>query len=63
MVSCLQQVKEGVKSDQVSGTMSRCVIQTGRTYSIKIEVRDINVKCYLDDKLMIDYDLSDTVQA
>ena len=62
-VSCLQQVKEGVKSDQVSGTVSRCAIQTGRTYSIKIEVRDINVKCYLDDKLMIDYDLSDTLQA
>ena len=62
-VSCLQQVKEGVKSDQVSGTVSRCVIKTGQTYTIKIEVLDTCVKCYLDDKLMIDYDLSDVEQA
>ncbi len=62
-VSCLQRVKNGVKSDQVSGTVTNCRIKDGQTYSIKIEVTDTNVKCYLDDKLLIDYDMPETTES
>ncbi len=62
-VSCLQRVKDGVKSDQVSGTVTNCGIKDGQTYLIKIEVTDTNVKCYLDDKLLIDYDMPETTES
>ena len=57
-VSCLQQVSGGTKSDQVAGTVKDCVIETGKTYTLKVVVTDTNVKCYIDDKLYIDYDFS-----
>ncbi len=56
-VSCLQRVKDGVKSDQVSGTVTNCRVQDGKTYSLKIVASGSNVKCYMDDKLMIDYNI------
>ena len=62
-VSCLQRVKDGVKSDQVSGTVSNCRIKDGQTYALKIVVTDTNVKCYMDDKLMIDYDIPETTES
>ena len=62
-VSCLQRVKDGVKSDQVSGTVTNCRIQDGRTYALKIVVTDGNVKCYMDDKLMIDYDIPESTES
>ncbi len=40
-------VKDGVKSDQVSGTVSNCRVQDGKTYALKIVVTDTNVKCYI----------------
>lgn len=54
-VSCLQQVQDGGKSDQLAGTSKKCVIKKGETYSLKIVVTDKNVKCYLNDKLYVDY--------
>lgn len=62
-VSCLQQVKDGVKSDQVSGTVKDCKVADGKTYALKITVNGANVKCYMDDKLMIDYDIPETSAA
>ena len=62
-VSCLQKVKDGVKSDQVSGTVTNCRVKDGQTYALKIVVTDKNVKCYMDDKLMIDYDIPETTES
>lgn len=62
-VSCLQQVKDGVKSDQVSGTTKSCVIKTGQAYELKIVVTDTHVDCYIDGKQYIDYDLTETSRA
>ena len=62
-VSCLQKVKDGVKSDQVSGTVTNCRVKEGQTYALKIVVTDTNVKCYMDDKLMIDYDIPETTES
>ncbi len=62
-VSCLQIVSDGVKSGQVGGTIQRLAVKTGQTYRIKIEVTDRNIKCYLDDKLYVDYDLIEGTNA
>ena len=62
-VSCLQRVKDGVKSDQVSGTVKQCTVKTGTAYSLKIVVSGSNVKCYMDDRLMIDYDIPETTES
>jgi alpha-L-arabinofuranosidase len=62
-VSCLQQVSNGTKSDQISGTVKNCVLKTGVTYKLKVVVKDTNVKCYIDDVLYVDYDIADTTNA
>ncbi|MCR5167436.1 MAG: carbohydrate binding domain-containing protein [Oscillospiraceae bacterium] len=62
-VSCLQKVKDGIKSDQVSGTVTNCRIRDGKTYALKIVVTESNVKCYMDDRLMIDYDIPETSES
>ncbi len=62
-VSCLQRVKDGIKSDQVSGTVTDCRVKEGQTYSLRIEVTEGNVKCYMDDKLLIDYDMPETTES
>lgn len=62
-VSCLQQVKDGAKSGQLSGTTKDCALKTGTTYKLKVIVTDTNVKCYIDDELYVDYDLTDTATA
>ncbi|HEY5909405.1 MAG TPA: alpha-L-arabinofuranosidase C-terminal domain-containing protein [Verrucomicrobiae bacterium] len=40
---------EGVIGDEVQGR-----VETGRWYDIRIEVRGVNIKCYLNDKLVHD---------
>lgn len=55
-ISCLQHIKGGVKSDRILGTSQPFEVETGKTYSLKIEVNDTNVKCYIDDVLYVDYD-------
>lgn len=62
-VSALQQVSDGGKSGQLSGTVKDCYIETGTTYKLKIVVTDTNVKCYIDDELYVDYDLPETSNA
>lgn len=57
-VSCLQQVSDGAKSDRVSGTVKDCVIKNGQEYHLKLVVTEGNVKCYIDDELYIDYNIS-----
>lgn len=57
-VSCLQQVSGGTKSDQMAGTVKNCVIEQGKTYTLKVVVTDANVKCYIDDKLYVNYTFS-----
>ena len=55
-VSCLQQVSGGVKSGQVPGTLQACRIKNNHTYQLKVVVTEENIKCYMDDKLYVDYD-------
>lgn len=62
-VSCLQEVSDGGKSGQLSGTVKDCHIQTGTTYQLKVVVTDDNIKCYIDDELYIDYNLPETANA
>lgn len=62
-VSCLQQVSGGSKSDQISGTVKNCMLLEGKTYKIKVVVNESNVKCYLNDELFVDYDMSETSKA
>lgn len=62
-VSCLQQVTGGSKSDQIGGTVSSCTIKAGQTYRIQITVSGSNVKCRLNDRLYIDYDMIPTTNA
>ena len=62
-VSCLQQVNNGSKSGQLSGTIKDCRLETGVTYKIKVVVTDNNVKCYLNDTLYVDYELPKTANA
>lgn len=61
-VSCLQQVSDGAKSDRVSGTVKDCVIKSGQEYELKLVVTEDNVKCYIDDELYIDYDISENMR-
>ncbi len=62
-VSCLQEVKSGAKTDQLAGTSKRFAVANNRTYSLKIVVSEYNVKCYIDDKLYVDYTLGKTADA
>ncbi len=62
-VSCLQQVSNGTKSDQLYGTVKNCRLNTGDTYKLKVVVTDNNVKCYLNDTLYVDCDLPKTSNA
>ncbi len=54
-VSCLQSVSSGVKSGQLSGTVSNLRLVTGKTYELKVEVTSAQIRCYIDDKLVVDY--------
>lgn len=62
-VSALQQISDGGKSGQLSGTVKDCKIKTGTTYKLKVIVTDTNIKCYIDDTLYVDYDLPETANA
>jgi len=56
-VSCLEQISAGSKSGQIAETVKNFSVVNGKAYNLKIVVTDENVKCYLDDQLMIDYDI------
>jgi alpha-L-arabinofuranosidase len=54
-VSCLQQVENGAKSDQITGTVKDMSVQYGKEYDLKIVVSGNNIKCYSFGALVIDY--------
>lgn len=62
-VSCLQKVEDGVKTDQLEGTEKNFTAVEGRTYTLKVVVSERNVKCYINDKLYIDYTIKETADA
>ena len=62
-VSCLQKITDNVKTGQINGTVKDCVIETGKTYKIKVEVNGSAVKCYIDDVLYVDYDFGTPAEA
>ncbi len=62
-VSCLQRITDNTKTGQINGTVKDCVIETGKTYKLKVEVNGSAVKCYIDDELYIDYDFGCPAQA
>lgn len=62
-VSCLQRITDNVKTGQINGTVKDCVIETGKTYKIKVEVNGSAVKCYIDDVLYVDYDFGTPAEA
>ncbi len=55
-VSCLQIVTDGAKSDQIAETVLETNVKTGKTYELKIVVDGNNIKCYMNNFKMIDYD-------
>ena len=55
-VSTLKQVECYSKTGQFPDTTKDFVVETGITYELKVEVKGDTVKCYIDDKLYIDYD-------
>jgi alpha-L-arabinofuranosidase len=59
-VSCLQQMRDGAKTGQLPGTVKDIVIETGRTYKLRIDVDGTNIRCYIDGELYVDYDAATT---
>lgn len=62
-VSCLQQVKDGKKTDMIIGTVKPFTAETGKTYELKITVSGRNVKCYVDGELYVDYTTGSDCEA
>lgn len=62
-VSCLQKIENGAKSGKIIGTVKDCIIETGKTYEIKVVVDGTNVKCYLDGELYVDHDFASDAEA
>ena len=54
--SALQRVENGVKSGAINGTATEFSVETGTEYEIKIVVDGVNIKGYIDNVLMFDYD-------
>ncbi len=62
-VSALQRVKDGSKSDALGVTSKPVVIEQNKTYQLKVEVTENNVKCYIDGELYVDYTPAPTSKA
>lgn len=54
--SALQRIENGVKTGAINGTVTDFTVETGVTYEIKIVVDGGNIKGYINDVLMFDYD-------
>lgn len=54
-VSCLQIVSGNTKSGQITGTVKNLVLKKNQVYQLKVIVEENNIKCYIDDKLYVDY--------
>lgn len=57
-VSCLQIVSGNSKSGQISGTVKNCTLRKNEVYQLKVVVSNSNIKCYVNDELYIDYDVT-----
>ena len=62
-VSCLQRITSTGKTGQINGTVKDFVVETGKTYTIKVVVNGSAVKCYIDDELYVDYDFGTPAEA
>lgn len=54
-VSCLQIVKGGAKSGQISGTVKNMKLQHGKVYTIKMVVEGNKITGYINDMKYLDY--------
>jgi len=54
-LACLQTVKEGAKSGQISGTVKNMQLSKNKTYTIKVVVEDDHITGYLNDMKYLDY--------
>jgi hypothetical protein len=59
----LQCIENDVKTDKIIGTVKDCVIETGKTYKITVEVSGDNVKGYIDGELYFDYNCGAEAEA
>lgn len=59
----LQRMENGVKTAGIPGTMSDFTVEDGKTYKIKIVVDGYNIKGYIDDVLLLDYDAESDCKA
>ncbi|MBQ6419792.1 MAG: carbohydrate binding domain-containing protein [Clostridia bacterium] len=62
-VSCVQKMENGLKQGRVAKTYKAFTVETGKTYRIRLVVSGTNVKGYIDDELMFDYDEADNTLA
>ena len=62
-ISCLQQMENNVKTGQITGTVKDFVVETGKTYKLKVEVNGSSVKCYIDGELYIDHNFGSEANA
>ena len=62
-ISALQMIENDVKTDKIIGTVKDCVIETGKTYKITVEVSGHNVKGYIDGELYFDYNCGSEAEA
>ncbi len=62
-VSCLQQVENGIKSNQIIGTVRPFTAVEGKTYQLKVEVSGTKVKCWIDGELYVDFDTASKAEA
>lgn len=56
-VSCLEMTSGGSKSGQIAGTVRNLSIKENQEYELKIVVSDTYIQCYLDNTLMISYEI------
>ena len=54
--SALQRITDGAKTGALNGTATEFTVEKGTTYEIKIVVDGVNIKGYIDNVLMFDYD-------
>ena len=55
-LSCLQIVAGGAKSGQVEGTVRQLKLKQRQVYRLQVTVAGNRVQCYLDGKLLLDYE-------
>ncbi len=61
-ISCLQEIENGAKTKMLE-TQKPCVIETGKTYELKVVVSGTTVKCYIDDVLYVDFDTAHEAES